>query len=227
MSASIRPKALSPAATVASAEPGSVTSSRAAMPCPPCAVTNSSVAAQSLMSAAITRAPAAARLFANSWPRPRAAPVTSTTLSPTSMAQSCFERVLLSENLVGAGVDQMHVVEVGDERHHFARLPGRSRVDAAAYLDPLDDEIDHRLHPHRLDDVEQNLEVGAAGRQSAALFDDIFRTQAEDQLFTQMRAVTRDAIGGNREAQRVREADRQTAIVLDQPAGQKIHRRRA
>src|SRR5260370_34773811 len=37
------------------------------------------------MSAAIPRAPAPARLLANSWPRPRAAPVIATTLSRTFM----------------------------------------------------------------------------------------------------------------------------------------------
>src|SRR5216683_8272927 len=58
------------------------------MPLPPSAVMSSSVAAQSLMSAAITRAPASARLRANSWPRPRAAPVIATTLSRTSISTS-------------------------------------------------------------------------------------------------------------------------------------------
>src|SRR5436309_4920097 len=58
------------------------------MPLPPCAATSSRVAAQSLMSAAITRAPVAARLRANSWPRPRAAPVIATTLSRKSISTS-------------------------------------------------------------------------------------------------------------------------------------------
>jgi hypothetical protein len=44
----------------------------------------SSVAEQSFMSAATTKAPAAARLRANSWPSPRAAPVMTTTLSRTA-----------------------------------------------------------------------------------------------------------------------------------------------
>jgi hypothetical protein len=85
ISPSIRPNAMRPASTIARAEPGSVTSIRIAMPSPFCAATSSRVAAQSLISAAITRAPAVARLQANSWPRPRAAPVIATTLPRTSM----------------------------------------------------------------------------------------------------------------------------------------------
>jgi len=92
ISASSRPNARIAASTMSRAEAGSVTSSRAAIPSACSARTRSSVAEQSLMSAAITRAPAAARLRANSWPRPRAAPVIATTLSRTSMSVSASLR---------------------------------------------------------------------------------------------------------------------------------------
>ena len=45
----------------------------------------------------------------------------------------------------------------------LAGIAGRRRIDPAANLDPVDDEIDHRLHAHRLDDVEPHLERRAPG----------------------------------------------------------------
>src|SRR5260370_41923371 len=158
------------------AEAGSVTSSRAAIPSACSARTRSRVAEQSLTSAAMTRAPAAARLRANSCPSPRAAPVIATTLSRTSMIvfpslrafapnqiraaarggspENCDPSKAALNHGVGLRIDQMHVVEVGNERHRLAGLAGDGRVDPAAHLDAVDQEVDHRLHPHRLDDVE-------------------------------------------------------------------------
>src|SRR5579884_307206 len=177
------------------AEPASVTSRRTATASPLPARTSSTVSVQSLMSATTTFAPAAARLRANSRPSPRAAPVIATTLSRTSMAALCSikseaedgapERVRESsalrpprpsrrppgsDHLVGARVNQVHVVEVGDERHRLAGIPGRLRRDAPADFGAVDDEIDHRLHAHRLDDIELRLEHRRSGRNVAALF---------------------------------------------------------
>ncbi len=56
----------------------------------------------------------------------------------------------------------------------------------AGHLDPLDDEVDHRFHAHRLDHVELHVKPGPTGWQIAALLDDVFRAQAEDQLLAGM-----------------------------------------
>src|ERR1041384_2445787 len=198
---SSRPNAETAASTMARAEPASVTSSRADIPRPFSVETRSSVSAQSLTSAATIWAPAAARLRANSWPRPRAAPVIATTLSVTSIygpslaqnqrpaATRGRQRVFAtpkpsSEHNVGARIDQVHLVQVGDQRHHLAGFTSGGRIHTAAHLGAVDDEIDHRLHTHRLDHVQLHGEVGSARRQLTALLDDVLGTQSEDQFLT-------------------------------------------
>ena len=64
----------------------------------------------------------------------------------------------MSEHEVRARVDQVHLVHVGDERHRFAGIAGGGRVDAAADFGAVDQEIDHRLHSHRLDHIQLHVE---------------------------------------------------------------------
>ena len=97
----------------------------------------------------------------------------------------------------------MHLVEVGHEAH---RLPDSSRcggIYSAANLHPVDDEVDHRLHAHRLDDVEACLKGGGAGRHLPAPFDDMFGTQPESQLAADARAVAGRARRRHREGEPV------------------------
>src|ERR1041385_3097521 len=139
------------------------------------------------MSPATMRAPLAAKVAANSWPSPRAAPVIATTLSctssighPSQKAQAAARGGGLSEtskggseHLVGLRIDQMHVVEVGNQRHRLAGLAGNRRIDPAAHLRALNEEIDHCFHAHGLDDIELRVERGPARRQITPLLDDV------------------------------------------------------
>jgi hypothetical protein len=63
-----------------------------------------------------------------------------------------------SDYLFSARVDQMHLIEVGNKPHRLADGAGRRWFDTAAYFDPADEEIYHRFHAHRLDDIEPRLE---------------------------------------------------------------------
>src|SRR5947209_13448277 len=205
------------ASTIALAEPALVTSSWAAMPRPFSEARISRVAAQSLMSAATTQAPAAARLRANSWPRPRAAPVIATTL-PSMLMGLCpwnekpavagwRQRVLgynerpTSEHEIGTRIDQVHLVHVGDKRHGLAGVPCRRRIDAAADFDAVDQEIDHRLHAHRLDDIELDVEGNVARREIAALLDHMLGSQPENQLLAGVWPIPGDPRFRDRQAE--------------------------
>ena len=57
----------------------------------------------------------------------------------------------------------------------------------------LDDEIHHRLHAHRLDDVELHRKRHRARRRVAAAFGDVLGTQPEQQLVAEIRAIARRA----------------------------------
>ena len=82
-------------------------------------------------------------------------------------------------------------------------------IDPAANLDAVDDEINHRLHAHRLDHVEQDLERHPARLQSRrARLDDVLGAQPEDQLAADIRAIARLAVLRHRESQLVRQRER-------------------
>src|ERR1700757_992799 len=127
------------------------------MTLPPASVTSLAVAPQSLMSPTTILAPSVARCRANSWPRPRAAPVIAIVLPATLIA------AWASNHLVGGRVDQVHMGHVADELHVLARSLGGGRIDPAAALDAVDDEVAHCLHAHRLDHVKLHLERCRAG----------------------------------------------------------------
>src|SRR3984893_15690390 len=63
----------------------------------------------------------------------------------------------------GARIDKVHLVEVSHEAHRLPGGTGGGGVDPATDLYPVDDEINHRLHAHRLDDIEPCLGGGCAG----------------------------------------------------------------
>src|SRR5271155_281911 len=109
-------------------------------------------------------------------------------LSPTASApQSEAE----SDNQFSGGIDQMHAVEIGGERHRLADETRRGRVYSAAHLDPLDDEINHRLHTHRLDAVEPRRERHNAGSGLPTRLGNVLRTQSEQQRAADPRTIMR------------------------------------
>src|SRR5215471_14597776 len=155
------------------AEAASRTSSLTSIPLAPSAVMKSSVVEQSLTSAATIEAPAAARLRANCCPLPRAAPVMITTLERISITAAANRAPPGSNNQLGTRIDQVHLIEVGNEPHRFPRLPSGGGIDPAADLDTVDNEVHHRLHTHRLDDIEACLERGGGWRHLSAPFDNM------------------------------------------------------
>jgi hypothetical protein len=68
---------------------------------------------------------------------------------------------------------QVHLIEVGNKPHRFPNLSSGGGIDPAADLDAVDNKIHHRLHTHRLDDIEACLERGSAWRHLTAPFDDM------------------------------------------------------
>src|SRR5215471_7009878 len=223
----MRPNARIAASTISKADCALLTSRATPIALPFCAFMRPSVAEQSFTSAATTQARAAARLCANCCPIPRAAPVTMTTFSATSNTVLLSPAGLCSEDQFGARVDQMHLVEVGNEPHRFTNRPRRGRLDSATDLDTVDEEVDHRLHPHRLDHVEPGLERRGTGRHIAASFSDVLGPQTEDHLLADAWAVARLSRRRHREGEPIREPNSEPGAVLEQPARQEIHRRRA
>ena len=103
-----------------------------------------------------------------------------------------------------------------------------SRVDAGANLDPVDDKVNHRLHAHRLDDIEPGGERDEPrGILAAARLGDVLRAQPEQHLVADAPAVARLARRRHREGEPVGQAHGQPAAVLHDTARQQIHRRRA
>src|SRR5277367_5624805 len=145
-------------------------------------------------------------------------------LSPTASApQSEAE----SYDQFSARIDQMHAVEIGSEQHRLADETRRGRVYSAAHLDPLDDEINHRLHTHRLDDVESRGERHNAGSGLPTRLGNVLRAQSEQQLAADPRTIMRLARRRNWKGEPVRQTDSQPTAILYQTAGQQIHHRRA
>ena len=66
----------------------------------------------------------------------------------------------------------MHLIEVGDEPHRLTDLARCGGIDPRADFDAINDEIDHRLHAHRLDDIELYVEHRRSRRDLAALLDE-------------------------------------------------------
>jgi len=94
-----------------------------------------------------------------------------------------------SDHCFSAWIDQMHLVDVGNESHRLANISRGGGVDPTADLDAVDEEIDHRLHTHRLDHVEARLEGRCAGRNFAAPLPDVLGAQPEDQFAADLRPI--------------------------------------
>ena len=103
--------------------------------------------------------------------------------------------------------------------------PAADGLDAPAHLDTPDDEVDHRLHAHRLDHVEPDRERHRSGRRVAARFGNVLRTQAEQEFIANIRAIARLMGCRDWEGQLVGEADGQAAAILDKSARKQVHRR--
>ena len=95
-----------------------------------------------------------------------------------------------SDHCFSAWIDQMHLVDVGNESHRLANISRGGGVDPTADLDAVDEEIDHRLHTHRLNDVEARIEGGGVRWRIPALLDDVLRTQTKGELAADPRPVS-------------------------------------
>ena len=98
------------------------------------------------------------------------------------------------QHLPALAVDQVHVVKIGDQLHAAAGLGFRPRINPSAYVSSIHHEMDQRLHPHRLRDLDRSVEGVLIRFHGGALFDNVLRPQAEQQsaLLT-MRTITFDA----------------------------------
>ena len=90
----------------------------------------------------------------------------------------------------------MHLVEVGHEAHRLPDGACGGGIDPGANLNAIDDEIDHRLHTHRLHDIESCFEWHGSGYRLAARLGNVLGAQPERQLTPDPRTIPRLACRG-------------------------------
>src|SRR6266850_1217793 len=88
---------------------------------------------------------------------------TMTASSSRTVSWETIRRSRFLKHAPAVRVDQVHVAQVGQQLRTLAWLQVGERVGARADLDAVEAEEDERLHAHRLDHVERDLEGALAG----------------------------------------------------------------
>src|SRR5262245_43989659 len=115
-----------------------------------------------------------------------------------------------SDDSAGRRIDQVHVIDIGMQTHFGACIAGTVWLDTAAELGPVDGEEDHRLHAHRLDDIQSNFEIAPIGAAVVARLSDVLGPKTEDQILTDDGAVAGLAVRWNGQRDGGRNAYSQT-----------------
>src|SRR6185503_7655221 len=115
--------------------------------------------------------------------------------------------------------------DIGVQAHFGPCIARAAWLDPAAELRALYGVEDHRLHAHRLDDIQGDLEVTPIGATIVARLGDVLGPKAEDQFLADNGPITRLSVCWNGQRDRVRNTRQQPRTGLLQPAGDEVHRR--
>src|SRR5579863_4304614 len=83
------------------------------------------------------------------------------------------------------------MIHIGAEPYRFARFGGDTRIDTATDFLAVDAEEYHRLHAHRLHDIQDRRELAILVAAAAPRLGDVLGPQAEYQFLADQRLVAR------------------------------------
>src|SRR4029078_1415206 len=98
------------------------------------------------------------------------------------------------DNRSARRVDQVHVIDIGLQAHFGACIARAARLNPAAVFGAVDGEEHHRLHAHRLEDIQSDVEIATVGAAVVARLGNVLWPQAENHVLVDGRSVTRLAV---------------------------------